>query len=253
MEKKPDIKKIIYVAVAVIVVCCIILGVKSCNKNKGNTKAKELATVSVEPSTVDGDKVQNPVNFAELRKDNQDIYGWIKVADTQVDYPIMKYDGDDQSFYLTHEPDGTPSIYGSIYFERKNNPEFTDRVTIIYGHCMNNGSMFGDLHKFEDPDFFKEHEFIEICIPGHILKYQVVSALQYDDRHILNSFDFSNDQVFKDFIDSMLNPATFVQNVREGAEFTIDDKMVILSTCVNTDENARYLVVLKAVEDQETY
>lgn len=90
---------------------------------------------------------------------------------------------------------------------------------------------------------------------GHILTYRVIAAYQYDNRHILNSFNFSDPTVIQQYFDSVLSPDSLVENVREGATLTSSDKIVQLSTCTGDSNHIvrRYLVTGVLVSDQPTY
>ena len=99
------------------------------------------------------------------------------------------------SLYLDHNKDGDYAIEGAIYTEMANNTDFSDPVTVLYGHNLQNGTMFSTLHYFENEDFFNEHDTLYIYTPGHALTYRVVSAYLYDDRHILNSYNLSDPAV----------------------------------------------------------
>ena len=135
-----------------------------------------------------------------------------------------------------------------------NATDFSDPVTVVYGHNTENGTMFGDLLKFRDPGFFAAHEELYIYLPGHILTYRIIAAYDYDDRHILNSFDFTDPTVRERYFATVLAPTSMQVNVREGASLTADDRIVQLSTCtaVGTHDPVRYLVTGVLVDDQET-
>ena len=98
--------------------------------------------------------VETPVDFDELKKQNSDIYAWINIPGTSVDYPVLRCE-DDNSYYLNHTVDKKKSIYGSIYTENYNGADFADFNTVVYGHNMKNGTMFGTLKKYRDKTFFE--------------------------------------------------------------------------------------------------
>jgi sortase B len=129
---------------------------------------------------------------------------------------------------------------------------FIDRVTILYGHNMLNGSMFAELHKFSDEEFFNNNEYIYIYTKGHILTYRIFFAGEYDDRHIINSFDFSDDKVYETYLHDALNPRFANTLVRDGVELTKDDKILILSTCTDYNSSLRFLVQGVLIDDQQT-
>lgn len=194
----------------------------------------------------------NPVDFAALNEENEDIYAWIRIPGTGVDYPVLQSREDDL-YYLRRAYDKSYSVSGCIFTQSLNSKDFSDRNTLIYGHYMTDGTFFGSLHNFRDEDFFNEHEDIYIYTPGHILKYRIFAAYEYDDRHILNSFDFSDDQVYSDYLASCLNPKSVNRNVRQGVQLDTDNKIVTLSTCTSLGYSTlRYLVQGVLVSDEQT-
>ncbi|MBQ1452596.1 MAG: class B sortase, partial [Ruminococcus sp.] len=112
------------------------------------------------------------------------------------------------------------------------------------GHNMRAGTMFATLHRFEDADFFDKNNTMTVYTPYKKLDYEIVSAFVYDDSHIMNSFDFNKDEVYKSFLDNVLDPRSLQSNVRKGAKLDTSDRILILSTCLNYGEG-RYLVVGK--------
>lgn len=185
--------------------------------------------------------MDNPIDFSELQKINQDLYAWIRIPDTKIDYPVAQRVGDD-SYYLHHDMYNEPRFAGCIYSEEANKKDFTDPNTILYGHNMLNGSMFQNLHLFREKTFFEEHPYLYIYTPDETLVYKVFAAYTYDDRHILNSFDFSDEQVYAQYIEDIFHVRSMDVNLREDIFLTTDDKILTLETCIGNQTNARYLV-----------
>lgn len=208
----------------------------------------------VQPAQPEDSRVQNPINFAELKEQNPEVYAWIYVPGTDVNLPVVQSTTDD-NFYLNHNIDGDYAVEGAIYSQSMNAADFSDPVTVLYGHNLVNGSMFSTLHYFENEDFFAQHDTMYIYTIGHILTYKVVSAYQYDDRHILNSFDFSDPNVVRTYFDYVMAPNSLVENVRQGVTLQTTDKIVQLSTCTDTvnHTDTRYLVTGVLTDDQPTY
>lgn len=196
--------------------------------------------------------VDNPINFEELTNLNPDLYAWIRIPGTVIDNPVAQSSNNDQNYYLHHNYLGNYEFAGTIYSQRHNTKYFIDRVTVLYGHNMLNGTMFAGLHKFSDEDFFNENEYIYIYIDGHILTYRVFAAYEYDDRHILNSFDFYKDEVYEQYLKDCLNPHSSNSIVREDTVLTKDDKILTLSTCTNYNSNNRFLVQGVLIKDEKT-
>ena len=196
--------------------------------------------------------VENPINFKPLQETNSEIYAWVRVPNTNIDYPIAQSNTDD-SYYIHHDIYGKWIYSGTLYTEMQNRKDFSDPNTVIYGHNMSKGYMFHNLSFFQDKEFFNKTREFYIFTPGHILTYTVFAAYKYDTRHILNSFDFTNEQVFADYIESAKNPASMVKNVREDVMVTTKDKIVTLYTCYGTTTKNRYLVQGVLTNDQKTY
>ena len=191
----------------------------------------------------------NPIDFDELQKQNTDIYAWIKIPNTRIDYPILQ-SAEDDAFYLNHNADKEYTRYGAIYTEMKNKTDFTDPNTVVYGHNMRNGTMFRDLHKFREAEFFSQNKYIYVYTRGHILTYEICAAYRYDNRHILNSFNFSDPKIFAEYIEFVKNPKSIIVQKRE-VEMDTNSKILTLSTCISND-NYRYLVQGVLVKDEAT-
>lgn len=213
----------------------------------------EISSTQAAQATTTEALVENPIDFASLQAQNADIYAWIYIPNTGIDLPIVQARaGDDDNFYLHRDINRQYDFKGMIYTQRANAKDFSDPVTVIYGHNMLDGTMFSNLHMFRDPDFFDENTCFYIYTPGHILTYEIVSAYQYDTRHILNSFDFSKQEVFQAYLDYLLNPKSMIVDVRDGITLTTDDRIVTLSTCIERGA-ARYLVQGVLISDERTY
>ena len=194
--------------------------------------------------------IENPIDFASLKQENSDTVGWITVPDTNVNYPVLQSWVDD-NFYIDHGFDREYSFPGAIYMQLCNRPGFSDRVTVLYGHNMRDGSMFASLHSFEDSEFFDSHESFTIYTENRRLTYRVVSAFVGDDSHIINSHNFGDDRVFEEYCLSVMNPHSMSSNVRSGVKLNNTSKLLILSTC-NDSNVGRYLVVGELIASEPT-
>ncbi len=194
---------------------------------------------------------QIPIDFDELQEINPDIYAWIEIPDTNINYPILQYPGEDQSYYLTHTMYGEEYRYGSIYTEKINSKDFSDPNTLIYGHNTSDRSMFQNIRYFTDREYFDEHPYIYIYMPGRKLTYEIVSCYVYDNRHIMYSFDFSDEEVFAEYLEYIQAPRDMAAQVREGIELTTEDRIITLSTCVGTGETNRRLLHGVLIKDEK--
>lgn len=223
--------------------------------NQGNAEQEQEQISQIASTTKPTEHYEdNPIDFKSLQKQNDEIYAWIKIDDTKVDYPICQSKVDD-AFYLKHSAtDKSWLASGAIYTEFSNNTDFRDRVTLIYGHNGYQDTMFTTLHKFEDEKFFDEHPYFTIYTPNQKLTYQIISAFKFDNRHIMNSYNFHDNAVFRDFIEMIQNPTSNNKNVQKNLdkELSIDDNIVVLSTCITNQKSSRYLVCGVLVKNEKT-
>ena len=201
----------------------------------------ETVPESVEPEE------EIPIDFEELWETNPDVYAWIVIPGTDINYPILQHPTDD-SYYLNHNIDGSTGRPACIYTESLNSKDFTDNNTVIYGHNMRNGTMFAQLHKFEDKDFFDEHREIIIYLPDKVLHYKIFAVHNYDDRHLLYSFDFSDKAVYKDYLESIFSIDDKNANIDTEMTVTENDKIITLATCVYKQPSLRFHVQAVLVE-----
>lgn len=197
------------------------------------------------------DVSSHAVDFVALQKRNPDVYAWIEVPGTNVDYPILQHESDN-SYYLTHTIDHEKTVAAAIYTENYNAKDFDDLHTVIYGHNMKNKTMFRTLHNYEDYDFFKNNRDVIIYLPEETRYYQVFAAYTYDNRHLLFSYDWSSPDRFQDYIDEIMSIRDFGAYIDKEMDVTGEDKIITLSTCVNSgDSTKRYLVqaVLVSIEN----
>ena len=197
------------------------------------SESKETETETKAPPEI-------PVNFNDLWNINPEIYAWIEIPGTEVNYPIAQ-SSSDNSYYLDHTIEGIAGYPGSIYTEAVNSKDFKDFNTVIYGHDMEDGSMFGGLYLFRDETYLKEHETLMIYTPNQRLTYRIFTALTYDDRHIIGSFDFSDIFQREEYLASIGN---------SDPEVRSDSRIITLSTCIGGQPNNRLLVEAVLVNEE---
>lgn len=245
--KKPYI--VITILLLIAAGACAAAGIRMyMGQQSGGADYEEIRKeVKTEP---EADPVDVPIDFAALQEVNPEVYAWITVPGTAIDYPILQ-SGDDNSYYLNHAIDGSESAEGCIFTENLNRKDFEDPNTLIYGHDMKNGSMFRPLLDYRDRDFFDQNREITIYTPDAVRHYKIFAAYLYDSRHILESFDFSDPWIFKQYVDQIFSirdmNACIDNTIHVGAE----DKIITLSTCYGTQADVRFLVqaVLVSIEN----
>jgi len=209
--------------------------------------ARPTATPTAEPTpepTPTPEPYVSPIDFEGLQALNPDIYAWLEIPGTDISYPLLQSQTDD-TYYLDHNSDKVYSANGSIYSESAyNGLDFTDPVTLLYGHHMRSGAMFGNLQQlFSDFDFFEETPTFTIYTPEAELTFGVFAATPYSGAHILYYNDFEDEQVFTDFFDEVMNGRSLGSLFREDYAPVPGDSVVILSTCLIGNNTNRFLVM----------
>ena len=200
----------------------------------------ETVSVSSDTKSQEEIKVDVPVNFKKLKKANPDIYAWINIPNVNVDYPILQ-SAESNAYYLNHTVNGKRSVYGSIYTEDYNKKDFSDFNTLIYGHNMKNGTMFGSLKKFRDASFFEKNRYINVYMENRILKYEIFAACTWDNKHILASRNFDLSVNRTAYIEEMFAVRDMNSQIKKDIEVTPEDRIITLSTCMNNKQK-RFLV-----------
>ena len=185
------------------------------------------------------------VDFDLLFDINPDLYAWLLVNDTNIDYPVAQHPEDDY-FYLNHDMYGEPRFAGCPYTMLANKMDFSDPNTVIYGHNMKSGSMFSTLHYFEDADFFNTHPYIYVYTQDKILVYETFAARFFTDDDVLTVYNnFEDEKSFQQFLDDIYNNRSMRNNIRSDFEVTTNDRILTLSTCVGGSPEERFLVHAK--------
>lgn len=182
---------------------------------------------------------QKQLDWNELAKVNPDIYAWIYIPGTQVDYPVLQHPTDN-TYYLNYNMNGTRGYPGCIYTEKENSKDFTDFNTVMYGHNMRNKTMFETLHYYEDKDFFVNNPYVYVYRGDRVLVYEIFAAYIAGNEHILYSYDFQTQEGRQNYVDLIEKGAS--GNLRDDVEVTGDSHILTLSTCISGKAKNRYLV-----------
>ena len=189
------------------------------------------------------DGYESPVDFAALQKENPDVYAWLEITDSDISYPVLNHEGDN-SYYLTHDSRQQKDTKGSVYTEDFNTKTFDDPTTLIYGHTTKNGEIFGTLQKkYTDSSFFKTHREIKVYLPDKEYTYKVFAAIPFSDVHILYYYDFTNEKQFNSFYNTVFSTRSLDAIVDSDVDISMDDHVIVLSTCIASDRSKRFLVL----------
>lgn len=209
------------------------------------------------------------VSFEELQKINPDVLGWLTVYDTSIDYPLVQ--SDNNNYYLNHSPKKEPEVSGSLYLDYRNDKQFKDFNTIIYGHHMAQHKMFGDLDKFLDEEFWNSHEYGNLIYDAQNHGLQFIAMLHvsaYDWVTYNPAVNGEENRIL--YINHLYETAKHVRGIDTDAlknlqaqlkkdendddpllrtsPITPDDHLVLLSTCSSDITNGRLILVAKVLD-----
>lgn len=252
-------KKDLYLII-IIVVMAIVLIVTSCvnyfmHKNKKDIEQDVSETQEViyvpEVVTEEAEHTTDRKDIVALQENNPDIYAWITVPGTEIDYPVLQ--SVTNNYYLTHTVEGAEELPGAIYTNQCNKKNFGDALTVVYGHNMKNGSYFAGLHNFEDAEFFANNREIYIYTSDRKITYKIFAASKFSDVYIPDKYGVAFAASINNFVKDLKeygadeDENNFADDIEiDSDEFT---KVLVLSTCVSGQEENRYIVA--AVKDRE--
>ena len=184
--------------------------------------------------------------FQELQAINPEVFAWLTVYGTHVDYPLTH--GQDNLKYLNTDAEGRYSLTGSIFLDYKNSESFTDFNNILYGHHMDKDKMFGDIGSFEDQSVFESHKYGNLYFDGkdHGIEFFTFDQCDGYDLSVFTA-NVTGEQRQQAYLDGLLNKAIFKRDIG----VTIADRIVLLSTCSEVSTNGRDILV--GVITDETY
>lgn len=174
----------------------------------------------------------------ELCANVDNSIGWINVPETKIDYPVM-YSGDNE-FYLHRAVDGSYLRVGSIFLDYRCNAGFTGKINVLYGHNMSDGSMFADVMKFINSEYFDSHNYGWLTTENTVYKIDFFSLSQpenYDDFYDVNS-DVNL------WLDDLRANSFIWRNIGVSE----NDQFISLSTCTGSEGSSRTVLTGKLCE-----
>lgn len=175
-------------------------------------------------------------NFSEeLKKINEDYKMWIEVPNTNINYPVVQ--GKDNDFYLNNNFNKKESSSGAIFIDYKNDID-KDKNIVIYGHNMKNKSMFQNLMKFKDEEFWNNNKKIILTINGKEYEYEIFSAYVNSANNVEFKFNFGNDDEYLKYLEEIKEKSIF----NRDTDIISNERSVTLSTCSYENDDARIVI-----------
>jgi sortase B len=176
------------------------------------------------------------MDFSALQKLNSDVLGWILIPGSVISYPVLQTSNN--TYYLTHTWKKASSAVGAIFLESRNKSDFSNFNTVVYGHNMNNGSMFGSLKKYKSKSWWRAHPIVYITDRAGSRAYQIFAAYEVSTAGTTYQIGFPAAKDRQAFLDYCVGQSV----IQTGVTPTIYDKIVTLSTCTGHGHATRWVI-----------
>ena len=257
-KKKSDVLLTIALIVAIAVFCYAAFNLYHIytEYKKGTDEYNQIEEMAVTERDADSAEVAGPsaqikppieVDFDKLKSVNEDVVGWIYVdALPDISYPIVK--GKDNQTYLHQTYEKNYNFAGTIFVDYENSGDFSDCNTLVYGHNMKNGSMFGHLKKFrEDDRLYKQDKYFWILTPELNYRYEIISAYTTGVNSDTYTLFKGPGEEFEKYLETIKG---YSEIQTDDTDLTIKDRIVTLSTCTG-NESTRFVVQGKRVDAED--
>ena len=243
--KKTNKPKILFLNILELffIALMIFSGIKILNwykENKMNSMQLEEISKYVTIENIENEEDEKyKIDFNALKEKNSDIVGWLKVENTDIEFPVVQTQNN--NFYLNHSFDKNYNSAGWIFMDCNNKNYYSDKNVVIYGHNRRDGSMFATLKNILTIEWQNntENHIIQFITEKEEIKYQVFSVYKIENEDYYLTNNFKDDKEFQVFIDKIKS-----RSIKDfGIEVLGSDNILTLSTCA---DNNNYRVVLHA-------
>lgn len=211
--------------------------------NETTEEANITTQENIEETT--NQETERILKVQKLQEENSDIVGWLEIEGTSINYPVLQ--GTDNEYYMTHNYKKQKSKNGSIFLTKDYDWSIPSSNLLIYGHNLNNGTMFQELLKYAKEEFYKEHPIIRFTTNKEDAEYEIISVFKSrvyykTEKNVFRYYFFVN-------ANSEVEYNEFVQNAKKASLYDIDktakfgDQLITLSTCSYHVEDGRFAVV----------
>lgn len=193
-----------------------------------------------------------PVDFSALEAMNEDIYAWLYIPGTNINHPVLQSVRGDNDYYLNHTVDRLEDENGCLFSEYLySDKEFEIPVNVIYGHRRRSGDMFGQLQEiYSVTGSLQQYPEVLVFTPDKELHYRVFGACEFSNMHIPNHFQrFEDRSKLIEMVNELKRYHTMTKQFDPAVEITESDRILILSTCLVQNENQRFLVLAKLIDE----
>ena len=213
------------------------------NKAITEETTEENSQENVEETT--NQETERMLKVKKLQEENSDIVGWLEIEGTSINYPVLQ--GTDNEYYMTHNYKKQKSRNGSIFLTKDYEWTIPSSNLLIYGHNLDNGTMFQELLKYVNEEFYKKHPIIRFTTNNEDAEYEIISVFKSrvyykSEKNVFRYYYFVNAETEAEYDE-------FIQNAKKASLYNIDatakfgDQLITLSTCSYHVEDGRFAVV----------
>ena len=215
------------------------------NESSQESISNQSITKSLEETL--SSKTERMLKVEELKKQNSDIVGWLEIPNTSINYPVLQ--GTDNEYYMNHNHKKQKSKNGSIFLTKDYNWDVPSSNLLIFGHNLNNGTMFQELLKYSKKSFYEKHPKIRFTTVNDDSEYEIISVLKtrvfyQSEKNVFRYYYFVNAETEQEY-------NSFVKNAKKESLYNIDttanygDQLITLSTCSYHVKDGRFAIIAK--------
>lgn len=242
-------KKIIYRIIMILLIGIMLISSYFILKNKKEDSIQEnifeeITNIAEDSTENEENQIQEKINIKELYNTNNDIVGWVRIDNTNIDYPVMQTKNEPY-YYLRRNFYKEYSQWGTPFLDEKCDIQDSDCL-IIYGHHIQNSKMFGELNNYKKEEYYKNHKYIKFYTMTEKREYEIIAVFKtvaYTGFKYYEYNNFKDEREFEIFIEKCKKLSFY--NIEKSINY--GEKLIILSTCEYSQENGRLVVVAKEI------
>lgn len=229
-EEKKKKKNFLFWIIFIIALCVFLFSAfKLFEILKANWDEKrELERITEIANIPDDPETPFTIDWAGLREINDHVVAWLIIPDTNISYPVVQ--GENNSYYLEHTFEKQNNYAGAIFMDQHNKPDFSDNNTFVYGHNVRHGTMFAQLEKFSEKEFFSTHKYVYLFTENQNYKCEIVSFHSTKDRSDYYKYGITDIKEWKSYID-LITDSSINGYVNTDVKMGESDRLISLSTC----------------------
>ncbi len=239
INKRHKSKRIVLVLIFII---AFVIATYIYNKNDNS-----LNEIVIDKTKVTSEKTERMLQVEELKKENEDIIGWLEIPNSNISFPVVQ--GTDNQYYMTHTYKKENSKDGSIFLDKDYNWDLPSSNLLLYGHNNKNGNMFQGLLEYKEESYYKEHPTIKFTTVNEDSEYEILSVFlsrvyYKNENDVFRYYYFinaENEEQYNYYIEESKKVSLY----DTGKTAKYGDQLLTLSTCEYSQEDGRFVIVAK--------